>query len=217
MLKGILFDMDGILINSEIYYINESYFLLKNLGFTGEKKDIHRVIGTTMDVTYQIFAELLEHRYTKEEVCQFNEQHYEVHPLVYPDYVFEDVVKCIREFKKMGLKMAVCSSSPLVAIEECVHSLNIEDCFDEIISGEDFVLSKPNPEIYLHALKKLGLKADEAIVYEDSCHGIMAGVSAKVFTIAKIDRLFGIDQSQADAHVESMSELKELVLKRMEG
>ena len=80
-----------------------------------------------------------------------------------------------------------------------------------LLSGEMFEESKPNPEIYLTAAKKLGVDPSECVAVEDSTYGIAAGNAAGMRVIAYADEQFGIDQSKAYAKIHSMDEVKKYV------
>ncbi|MCF0108870.1 MAG: HAD family phosphatase, partial [Erysipelotrichaceae bacterium] len=189
-----------------------------DLGYKGDDRRILDVLGTTMQVTFEMLSDMLEGRYTPKEVEEVNNRYFLVdHPLPFKDIMFEDIPEVLEELKKMGLKMAVCSSSPLDIINESIDAMGIRKYFDLVVSGEDFTASKPDPAIYLYAAKHLGLKPEECIVYEDSAMGIGAGVNAGMFTIARTDKRFGQDQSKADLHVDNAKGLLAYVKKEIEN
>lgn len=217
MIKAILFDMDGILIDSERYYMEGTYHLMKSMGFEGTRQQVHSIIGTTMEVTYQMIYNLLEGKLSIEAIKKANDDYFNTHKVPYAEIAFDGVVEALATFKSDGLKMALCSSSPMVNIMECVKALNIETYFDIIVCGDDFKESKPNPEIYQFAMEHLGVTPEVSIVYEDSELGIMAGVNANVFTVARKEERFHLDQSKADLIVVDIFEFKNVVHQRMKG
>ena len=218
MIKAVLFDMDGILYDSEGYYMAGITDFMHDLGYKGDDRRILDVLGTTMQVTFEMLSDMLEGRYTPKEVEEVNNRYFLVdHPLPFRDIMFEDIPEVLEGLKKMGLKMAVCSSSPLDIINESIDAMGIRKYFDLVVSGEDFTASKPDPAIYLYAAKHLGLKPEECIVYEDSAMGIGAGVNAGMFTIARTDKRFGQDQSKADLHVDNAKGLLAYVKKEIEN
>jgi len=211
MIKAILFDMDGILFDSEKYYMLGTYTWLKELGFQGEIEDLFGVIGTTMEETYQFFIELLEDKYTYQEIKNINENYFNSHKMDYKNIMFDGVDTCLQHLSKEGYRLACCSSSPKDNIIESLTEMGIIDCFEVILSGEEFEQSKPNPEIYLKACEKLGVRTSEAIVYEDSNRGIMAGINAGIITIARKEERFNLDQTPANYIVENIQGLEEKV------
>lgn len=82
-----------------------------------------------------------------------------------------------------ALKLGLVSNSYRVPVEMLLNALGIHETFDLIITGEDVKKTKPNPEIYLTAAKKLGVKPQEALVFEDSTYGAVSAVRAGMDTI----------------------------------
>lgn len=214
MIKAILFDMDGVLIDSEYYYHFGTYKWMKRLGFKGDHQELNKLIGTTMATTYDMLYEMFDGKYTKEELVEINEKYFgEEDPLDCKKIMFANVKECLVSFRQMGLKLALCSASPMNTIMDNLRQMEIENLFDCIVSGDDFERSKPDPMIYLYAMDKLHVTSEECIVYEDSTIGIAAGKASKAFCIARKDDRFGQDQSQADMLINDINELLDYVRK----
>lgn len=214
MIQVILFDMDGILFDSEKYYMDGTYTWMKRLGYHGTREELYCLIGTTMQGTYQILYEKLQGKYSLEEIQQANEHYFGIeNPLNVQKIMFQDVPESLACFQKMGIKMAVCSSSPYDIIMNALDQMGITSYFDFIESGEHIPFPKPAKDIYEMAQKALGVPKASCLVYEDSAIGIMAGKNAEIWTVAREDLRFQQDQSQADMHVKSMHELVEYVRK----
>ena len=214
MIKAILFDMDGVLIDSEYYYHFGTYKWMKRLGFKGDHQELNKLIGTTMATTYDMLYEMFDGKYTKEELAKINEKYFgEEDPLDCKKIMFANVKECLVSFRQMGLKLALCSASPMNTIMDNLRQMEIENLFDCIVSGDDFERSKPDPMIYHYAMDKLHVTSEECIVYEDSTIGIAAGKASKAFCIARKDDRFGQDQSQADMLINDINELLDYVRK----
>lgn len=214
MIKAILFDMDGVLIDSEYYYHFGTYKWMKRLGFKGDHQELNKLIGTTMATTYDMLYDMFDGKYTKEELAKINEKYFgEEDHLDCKKIMFANVKECLVSFRQMGLKLALCSASPMNTIMDNLRQMEIEDLFDCIVSGDDFERSKPDPMIYLYAMDKLHVTSEECIVYEDSTIGIAAGKASKAFCIARKDDRFGQDQSQADMLINDINELLDYVRK----
>ena len=99
--------------------------------------------------------------------------------------------------KEHGYKTAVASSSTMYQIQTMESVCNLTGCFDQLLSGEMFNESKPNPEIYLTAAKKLNVRPEECIAVEDSKYGIAAGNAAGMRVLAYADDRYGVDQSNS--------------------
>lgn len=204
-IQAVLFDMDGVLVDSEMYYMEGTLKWMQNLGFKGTFQDVCAMIGTTSLLTCHMAAEFLEHRYTAEELMKINTQYFKVdHPIQYRDVMNDGVIELLEEIKSRGWKCAVCSSSSKDMIDCALDSCGIAHYFDYVVSGEMFTLSKPHPEIYLHAAKVLNANPENCLVIEDSEKGILAGKNAGMKTLALLDRRFGLKQSSADMLIESL-------------
>ena len=214
MIKAILFDMDGILYDSEYYYMNGTIDQMRQYGYQGSEEAVYAIMGTTMEDTYRILYDLLDHRVPMETIIKGNERYFhEEHPINFKEIMFEGVPEVLRQLKEEGIRTAVCSSSPYDLIVESLKAMEIEDCFDFIESGENVPHAKPAPDIYLLAAEALGMAKEECIVYEDSALGIEAGKRAGIYTVARRDDRFHQDQSAADQKIDDIRELIPLIRK----
>lgn len=212
MIKAILFDMDGILFDSEPWYMNGTIEWMREYGYTGDEESVWKILGTTMDETYSILYELLGGSVEREELIRRNERYFGIeHPVKPVDLVFPGVPETVRRIHDEGFLTAVCSSSPRDTIYEVLDSIGITDCYDVILSGDEKFPPKPAPDIYLTAAEKLGVLPEECIVYEDSCRGITAGKQAGMTVIARRDDRFRQDQSGADHIVKDIYEMASIL------
>ena len=208
MIKAILFDMDGILFDSEYYYMEGTKDQLQELGYTGPTEDLYSIIGITYEATFDYLAGLLDNRYSAKELMDKNDDYFlNKHPINFKEIMFPGLKEELDKLKEMGIRMTVCSSSSEELIDKCLNEMEIESYFEYKISSENVVRPKPHGDVYLSALKKLGLKKEECIVYEDSDLGIQAGKDAGIYTVARKDDRFGQKQNQADKIVKDIQEL----------
>ena len=217
MVKAVLFDMDGILFDSEGYYMGGTIEWMRQAGYTGTDQQIYTIIGTNMDVTYKMLYEMLDGKVPVEKIIQLNADYFKAHPLDYKSKMFKEIPDTLQRLKDMGLKMAVCSSSPVDVIDKGLEAMGIIDFFDYVIASDKVNEPKPAPDVYLTAAEYLGVKPEECIVYEDSMFGIQSGKNAKMYVVARRDERFGQDQSQADILIDNSSELVEIVERRQHG
>lgn len=94
-----------------------------------------------------------------------------------------DLLEVLRAFKAMGGKIAIASTASERNLRAALRHMGAEDDFDLILAGESVKNGKPDPEIYLTVLKKMGVKAEEAIVFEDSQVGLEAAKAAGIEAI----------------------------------
>ncbi|MDO5440501.1 MAG: HAD family phosphatase [Erysipelotrichaceae bacterium] len=196
MLKAILFDLDGTLVNSEDYYMKSMVKIAKSLGADAKESDFHICIGKDMDETYRIFEDFVK-KPKDTWIKQYNDYFSKVDPINFKELLFDDVIDTLKGIKEKGIKVGICSMSPTSYIEKCVKECGFDEYVDYYISGETCKNNKPAPDIYLKALNDLNLKADEALVVEDATTGLLSAKTAGIKVVARDDSRFNVDQSLA--------------------
>ena len=185
MLKGIIFDMDGVLINSEPFHYQVWKEALKKRGINLDYEIYKPCIGSTVQVLMQILHEhygvdekddslLLEVKNLKQEMIE--KQGYP--PLI--PYVKD----MLERFHEAGYHMAVASSSPQEYIENVTSYWGISPYFQVLVSGEHVEHPKPAPDIFLKTADILGLLPEECLVIEDSENGCRAAKAAGMTCMA---------------------------------
>ena len=207
-MKVVLFDMDGVLIESEIYYMNGTYKWMKEKGYNGSFENLCKIVGTTLETAYKMLSDMLDNKYSAEEVKTFNEKYFSDYPLDFKNIMKSNSLELMCFLKNNGIKIAVCSSSPKDNIIHVMKECGFDKYVDYLVSGEEFTHSKPNPEIYLTACKELDVNVEDCFVIEDSKIGIAAGKNAGIKVIAIKDSMFFQDQSNADFIFETMEEIE---------
>ncbi|MSS59453.1 HAD family phosphatase [Erysipelotrichaceae bacterium Oil+RF-744-GAM-WT-6] len=211
MIRAVLSDMDGVLCDSERAYMKQTIAIMRQLGYHGPDTALHAVIGTSMRETYRIMTELLEGKVTESELRQFADAYYLAHPVNYRKIRFPGVKEAFEALHHSGIRLACCSSSPKSSVDRALREMEIRDFFDQVISAEDVVHPKPDPEMYLKAAEALGMPPEECAVYEDSPVGIEAGKRAGMRVIARRETGFRMDQSQADELAEDAWQMVEII------
>ena len=132
-----------------------------------------------------------------------------------------DVMAGIRDYvaegKRLGLRLAVASSSPTDYVRAHLRRLALEDAWDAVVCREDAPRAKPAPDLYLHAVYRLGVAPREALALEDSPNGIAAAKDAGLWVVAVPNVLTAEgDLSRADCQVSTCAELSlEDLLRRL--
>ena len=197
-IKAIIFDMDGVIFDSETMYINDLIRFFKQHDIEIQVSDCIPLIGIDSKLYY-------EQAYTmwnnKTDFITFKNMLQEYFRSFDCDYkaVVRPQIYSVLESLSERYKIALASSSSLNTINTALDQVDLRKYFTFIVSGEQFKESKPNPEIYLHTIKELNVNKDEAIIIEDSPKGILAANRAGIKVLALKDDKFGLDQSQADA------------------
>lgn len=186
MIKGIIFDMDGLMFDSEnlsyqcLIKIMEKY----NVDFPIEC--FHQMMGATPADIKKVFlqyCDLSGYNVTFEELM-------EEYAAMMNSLVMEKgmpmkkgLLDLLDYAKEHHLKMAVASSSSRNVIAKYLKMNKISDYFEVCVGHEDITESKPSPQIFLKACADLGLKNEEVVVYEDSNRGLLAAQNAKMDNI----------------------------------
>lgn len=212
MTKAVLFDMDGILYDSEGFYMKTTSAVMRRLGYKGPEERLYDVIGATSEKTWKILYDLLDGEYSGREIERAWIAHYRENPLNYREAMFADIPDTLKRLKRHGFAMACCSSSSRRVIEDSLEAMEIRGFFSYVVSGEDIEQAKPDPMIYLLAAEEVGAKPEDCYVYEDSAMGIEAGVRAGMTVIARKDDRFFQDQSRAHRIVMNAAQMAEAVI-----
>lgn len=182
-MKAIIFDMDGVIIDSEPINIQAEMDMMKTMGFDISIKEMEVFTGVTNTSMWQT----LKKRYDLEpSVEDLVDQSNALKKALIRDMEIEPI-EGIRELIDFaiskGYKLAVASSSPMDMIELVVNKFGLADVFDALVSGETVPNSKPAPDVFLQAMASIGVTAENCYVIEDSTHGIQAAKASGAFCI----------------------------------
>ncbi|MCR5067689.1 MAG: HAD family phosphatase [Erysipelotrichaceae bacterium] len=220
MIRAILFDLDGVLVDSEAQEQRLNASFLEEYGYKTDVSAFTSIIGLGAGVDWR--AVLKEHMHPEDDKDELLDRWVELidrkrdeHP--FDEMMFPEVPEVLRRLKEEGYKLAVCSSSSQNYVDRAIDLCAIRGFLDLAVSGYQFNRCKPFPDVYLYARDQFGLKSDECLVVEDSTNGILAGKNAEMKVAARRDHNFGMDQSQADYTIEDLSELKDVLKKLNEG
>jgi len=208
-IKAIIFDMDGVIIDSEPLYYQIQKGFFKELGFSVSKQEYNTFIGAGMQLLWEKLHSKHNLPYTVEQLVAMN------NVLIYKTFSNSDSLRATDGFysfltyiKEMGIKTAVASSTSKKIINVILSRLGVIHEFDVIISSEEVLLGKPEPDIFLRAANKLNLKPTNCIVIEDSKNGVEAAGKAGMRCIGFSNVNSGNqDLSSANIIVESFTDI----------
>lgn len=215
MIKAVIFDMDGVIIDSEPLYLGWFRKFLEENHIFVEEEVFNQLAGCSAKMEEQLLGKWWnqsknEHKSEKEIYALFDDfykGYIKKNPYSYVDIKDENIDNAMAWLKRNGYQIAIASSSSMNVIQCVIKEIDIEKYVDVIVSGEMFRESKPNPEIYIFTLKKLGLEARECVAIEDSTYGIQAAKGAGITTFAKKDNRFHYNQSMADMVIDDLSQI----------
>ena len=176
-IKAVIFDMDGVLIDSEPVYLHHQYAHLKPFYPWITLESMYPLVGISGQEYMPFMAKLCR----RTDDAAFRQEMDAMNAgcrVYYPDILRKEVRPLLHELKQMGLQVALASSSSRECIEQVLTQCEIRELFDCIVSGHEFTRSKPDPEIYRFTMDKLGRKPEECLIVEDSTYGVQAGTAA---------------------------------------
>lgn len=186
MLEAVIFDMDGVILNSEAIYVEEGRELFKTLGISVSPEEHYSYVGgTTVDMWTKIKKNHKLDDYTVEELCKMQIGRFKKRLIEEKNLkISEGLVDLIKDLKSHNAKIAIASSSPRSIVDIITKKLNIYEYFDLLVSGELVEKGKPEPDIFLKTAELLGAFLDKTIVIEDSRNGITAANRANIKSVA---------------------------------
>lgn len=215
MLRAVLFDCDGVLLDSESIYLASVSQYLGTLGRKANVEQLAYLVGADIrNITERLKKDFDLEDFDTEELIRgqrelFNRWFYG--EKLTPMDGLEEFLKCLRE---ENIRTAVVSSSPQDYVEYVLGQLQMREYFDLYIGREAASRSKPYPDLYLEALRRLNIRPEEAVVLEDSSNGIKAGLAAGCRVIAY--KGAQIKQDTSGAH-DTVEHYRELGLERLRG
>ena len=210
-IKAVIFDMDGVLIDSEPSNLRQLYDFYKEYGFVADAAFLISLVGSSLEYTWRVSIEKMNKDWSQDEFYEHFDAYAKEHMVSYRDILNSSVKETLVWLRAHGYHTAIGSSSTLMNIKRMLKECELEGLFDLVFSGEMFHESKPNPEIYLTIAKQLQVEPKHCMVIEDSTFGIEAGKRAGMRTIALQDTKFSIDQSQADEMISKIADMQKLL------
>ena len=210
-IKAVLFDMDGLMIDTESLSTEAFINSAKAQGYNMTKEETLKVLGYTKASIYQFWIDYFQG--TNVDGKKLVDDHYEyienvlytVGPEKMP-YV-EELLKYLRE---NNYKIAVASSSDTADIKNNLEKTKLEKYIDEIASGAEVENGKPAPDVFLLAAERLGVDAKDCLILEDSKAGIKAGKASGAMVFMVPD-MFTVDKECEDTADRILTNLGEVI------
>ncbi len=180
MIKAIIFDMDGLLVDSEPYWKIAEKICFGKLGLQLDDELLRQVMGFRL-------SEVVEHWYNYKPWGEKNFETVENDVLATVKQLIAEnanalpgVIQTLELCKSNGYKIALASSSAMSLIDVVVDKLNIRHYFDLLVSAEFEPYGKPHPSVFLTTANKLNVLPSECLVFEDSVNGMIAAKAARM-------------------------------------
>ena len=176
-IKGIIFDMDGVLIQSEVYMCECAKAALNEFGIVAKDEDFQPFVGSGEDKYVGGVAELYGIPYD----TAMKDRAYELYITNAKTgiHVMPGILKLFAELADAGFKIAIASSADRIKVDTNIRAIGIqEQMLSGLVTGDQIIHKKPAPDIFLEAAKRMHLQPDECIVVEDALNGVQAALAA---------------------------------------
>ena len=212
MIKAVIFDMDGVLVNSEPYHFEFEKSLLKNMGISITDKELESFVGTAMQNFWKRIKKSYNIDGSIEELVK-NDTDLRVSYFSNIDKLesIDGVKELVVSLRNKGIKTAVASSSHNRLIDTVLKKTGLSDYFQKTVSGFDVENGKPAPDIFLKTAEILGAGTEECAVIEDSFNGVKGTKAAGIKCIAFRNPESGNqDLSASDLIIDSFRETEKI-------
>lgn len=207
-IKAIIFDLDGVLCFTDKYHYQAWKSLADELNIYFDEKINDRLRGVSRMDSLEIILEKSDRQYTLKEKLAFTEKkntlYRELLHRMRPEDVSEEVRVILKELRGRGYKLAVGSSSKNAPF--ILKQIDLVSYFDAVADGNDITRSKPDPEVFLKAAKKLGVEPEACAVVEDADAGIRAAKAGNMTAFA-----LGGDAQYSDAKDVNLTVFEDLL------
>jgi len=216
-IEAIIFDMDGLLVDSEPTWDKARSAMAARVGKPWNQQDHFNVMGVSTEEWTQYMIDRLELSLTSEEVQkEVIDQMAAMYLQAIPFRPF--AVESVRWAVARG-PVALASGSPRQLIDIVTQSPELQGCFQVILSADEVGVGKPDPTVYLETAKRLGVAPEACLCLEDSPFGVESGRRANMYVINIPDPEFPLIPEQAklaDLILKSLGELSDQIITELE-
>ena len=211
MYKAVVFDMDGVIFDSEKLIIDIWVELGKEHNIPGIEETVHKCLGVNAAGTKEIFREAYGEDFPYDEYTAEKSRRFHAMADGGELPMKPGVVELLSFLKENGCIIGLASSTREASVRQELTDAGIICYFKELTCGDMLKKSKPEPDIYLMACEKLGIKPEEAIAIEDSFNGIRSAYAAGMTPIMVPDIIGPDEEMQEKSHriFASLLEVKE--------
>jgi len=203
--RGVIFDMDGVLVDSGWAHRQAWYDLAEKEGLEMSDEFFSRTFGMQNDTIIPMLRPDIDQQ-SLDQLSDWKEQRYRDLVESRPE-ASEGVLLLLGDLKANGFKLAIGSSAPRENLDVFWKPLGLADYFDVRVTKEQVREGKPAPETFLKAAQQLSLSPTCCVVVEDAIHGVEAGKAAGMRVVAVTTTRTREELTQADRVVDSLAEL----------
>jgi HAD superfamily hydrolase (TIGR01509 family) len=210
---AVIFDLDGVLADSEPWWNQIDAQLLKEYGADYHGEYHREVLGVSYPIAVDFYKKAFGINASTDEMMK---RRGEIATEFFANRVglFPNAKQVLQQLQQMKMRLALATSSVSASARPFLDRHQLTKFFEVIATGDEIARGKPEPDIYLYAADKLGVSTDECLVIEDSLSGIAAAKAAKMRVAAIPDRRF-VDpreyEKESDYLLNDLSEIRALV------
>ncbi|MCC8152666.1 MAG: HAD family phosphatase [Lachnospiraceae bacterium] len=204
-----IFDMDGLLFDTERLFMNRKNKILTEYGYPARQEDYVQTIGLSGNQLREKLAELYGSEYPADEISRKTRAMVNTCLEEHGPDVKPGIRELLYWLREREIPCCVASSTRHDYVEKYLQLADLDDCFSFVIGGEEVIRSKPEPDIFLAACKKAVVRPEDAFVLEDSENGVRAAFAAGIPVICIPDLVYPSPEvaAMAEAVVSSAGEV----------
>ncbi len=197
MVEGVIFDMDGLMFDTEPLWTDAWYIVLPEFGIPEVPPALPDAMrGSSGETSYRIMRSFIGEDADAPAIWARMKE--EVHKMLERGVVKKPGLDELLAFlAEHDVPMAIASSSPHTIIEMDLNNAGVRDFFTYIVSGEDVERAKPDPQVFQVAAERMGTEATKTLVLEDSLNGVRAGAAGSFITVMVPDMIAPTDEIRA--------------------
>lgn len=203
----VIFDMDGVICHTNPHHVVafEEFFNKYKILYTNEEFEEHMYGKHNSYIMTHFFKRLIE----GEELLRLEDEKEGMFREIYKDKIetIPHYLKFLEELKSSGFKTAVATSAPRANLDLIANFLKLDQKMDSMMSSEDVVFHKPNPEVYLKSAQRVGVPPSDCVVFEDSFSGVTAGLNAGMKVVAVLSTHTKEQLPPCDFYINDYSEV----------
>jgi beta-phosphoglucomutase len=212
MIKGVLFDMDGVLVDSEPFICKAAIMMFAELGVKVSPDDFHPFVGMGEN---RYIGGVAEKYGLDVDINKVKARTYEIYGTIVKNNIkaLPGAKEFISRCQKRGLKLALATSADIIKMKVNLEEIGLAGTtFQSIVTGEDVERKKPFPDVFIKAATSLGLNPSECLVVEDAINGVRAGKAAGCKCLAVTTSFAASALGEADWIYDSLTDVDDFVI-----